>query len=61
MQFHPEFDAEIVRGYIKGRRPLLLAEGLDPEALSSGTRDTEHGTLVLRRFGAIVRDRSQSS
>lgn len=61
VQFHPEFDAEVVRGYIKSRRPLLLAEGLDPEALSDGTRDTEHGTQVLRRFGAIVRDRSRES
>lgn len=61
VQFHPEFDAEIVRGYIKGRRSLLLEEGLDPRALSEGAHDTEHGTQVLRRFGEIVRDRSSGS
>jgi GMP synthase (glutamine-hydrolysing) len=59
VQFHPEFDAEIVRGYIKARRSLLLEEGLDPDAISHNTRDTDHGTRVLRRFGEIVRSRAQ--
>lgn len=58
VQFHPEFDAEIVRGYIEGRRNLLIEEGLDPEVLLAGARDTDHGTRVLRRFGAIVRERA---
>ncbi|MCP4039767.1 MAG: glutamine amidotransferase [bacterium] len=58
VQFHPEFDAEIVRGYIRGRRALLLEEGMDPEALAAAVCDTGHGTQLLRRFGAIVRDRS---
>ena len=57
VQFHPEFDAEIVRGYVRARRSVLLEEGLDPDAISSSTCDTDHGTRVLRRFGEIVRDR----
>jgi GMP synthase (glutamine-hydrolysing) len=61
VQFHPEFDAEIVRGYIKGRRSLLREEGLDPRALIEGACDTEHGTQLLRRFGEIVRDRSSAA
>jgi GMP synthase (glutamine-hydrolysing) len=58
VQFHPEFDADIVRGYIQGRRALLLAEGLDPEALLDAASDTSHGTDMLRRFGEIVRERA---
>lgn len=58
VQFHPEFDADIVRGYINGRRALLLEEGLDPEALLDAAIDSDHGTRVLRRFGAIVRNRA---
>ncbi len=58
VQFHPEFDADIVRGYIQGRRERLVEEGLDPEALQSAARDTDHGTGVLRRFGGIVRERA---
>jgi len=59
VQFHPEFDADIVRGYIKGRRSNLLEEGLDPNALSDRACDSEYGTAVLRRFGEIVRERSE--
>jgi len=59
VQFHPEFDAEIVRGYVRARRAALLEEGLDPDAISSAARDTDHGTRVLRRFGEIVRDRAR--
>ncbi|MFT5442439.1 MAG: GMP synthase (glutamine-hydrolyzing) [Myxococcota bacterium] len=55
VQFHPEFDADIVRGYINGRRPLLVDEGLDAEALLRAAHDTDHGTQLLRRFGEIVR------
>ncbi len=58
VQFHPEFDADIVRGYIDGRRTSIVEEGLDADALSKDARDTDHGTRVLRRFGEIVRERA---
>lgn len=57
VQFHPEFDADIVRGYIQGRRGLLLAEGLDPDALLDAANDTSHGSDLLQRFGQLVRER----
>lgn len=56
VQFHPEFNAEIVRGYVRARRELLLEEGLDPDAISLEAMDSDHGTRVLRRFGEIVRE-----
>ena len=49
VQFHPEFDADIVRGYIAAR----------PDQLHRDATDTEHGTLLLRRFAALVRQRGQ--
>jgi len=55
VQFHPEFDADIVRGYIAARRDQLAAEGLDPDQLLRSATDTEHGTLLLRRFAQLVR------
>ncbi len=54
VQFHPEFDADITRGYIAGRRELLLKEGLDPSALGLACKDSEHGSAVLARFAEIV-------
>ena len=58
VQFHPEFDADIVRGYIEARRDLITNEGLDATRLRAGTRDSDHGTRLLRRFGEIVRELS---
>ena len=57
VQFHPEFDADIVRGYITARRDVLAAEGMDPDRLLADAEDTEHGTLLLRRFAQLVRQR----
>jgi GMP synthase (glutamine-hydrolysing) len=55
VQFHPEFDADVVRGYIEERRAALASEGLDASALQSAARDTDHGPRVLRNFAASAR------
>jgi GMP synthase (glutamine-hydrolysing) len=54
-QFHPEFDADISRGYIEDDRDKLAAEGRDPVALLNATRDADHGTTLLRRFAERLR------
>jgi GMP synthase (glutamine-hydrolysing) len=59
VQFHPEFDANIIRGYIDAAREEILAEGLDADALWHSATDTADGTFVLRRFTEIVRKRAQ--
>ena len=53
VQFHPEFDAGIVRGYVAARRVQMLAEGLDPDAIERAARDTSHGPTVLQTFATI--------
>jgi GMP synthase (glutamine-hydrolysing) len=55
VQFHPEFDADIVRGYIDARRDQLASEGLDAEQLWQRATDTQHGAQLLRRFAQLVR------
>jgi GMP synthase (glutamine-hydrolysing) len=60
VQFHPEFDADIMRGYVAERADDLRQEGIDPEGVARDVRDTAHGTAVLRRFGEIVRRGSGS-
>ena len=56
VQFHPEFDADVVCSYLDARRDLLLAEGIDPEALRRAASDSPHGTALLRRFARLLRD-----
>jgi GMP synthase (glutamine-hydrolysing) len=53
VQFHPEFDADITRAYIREREATLQSEGDDPTALLAAVQETTHGTQLLRRFVAL--------
>lgn len=54
VQFHPEFDADIVKRYIGILRNHLQAKGLQPDELISKCFDTSSGRKFLKRFGEIV-------
>lgn len=54
VQFHPEFDADVVRRYLRARQDILREEGFDPDALLAAARDTPYGRALLGRFAAIV-------
>ncbi len=54
VQFHPEFDAAVVKQYIRHVRKLLRQEGQDPEGLAAASVDTPYGTEILRRFASLV-------
>ncbi len=49
-QFHPEFTAPIMRGYLAARADALRAEGQDPAALSAQVCDTEAARGLLEGF-----------
>jgi len=57
VQFHPEFDADIMRVYVEERAEVLRAEGFDPDRLARDTQDSSVGLALLRRFGEILRGR----
>ncbi len=54
VQWHPEFDAQVMCAYLEGRREILIEEGFDPDALIGKTGDSPHGPTLLRRFGEIA-------
>jgi GMP synthase (glutamine-hydrolysing) len=54
MQFHPEFDGGVMRGYIDARVPVLTAEGIDANALAA--EDAPLASELLRRFGRLVHE-----
>lgn len=56
VQFHPEFDADIMGVYLEERAEVLRAEGFDPHRLERETRDSPDGFSLLRRFGEILRE-----
>jgi GMP synthase (glutamine-hydrolysing) len=57
VQCHPEFDANIVRGYIEARRDDMLRERIDASSLWDSAIDSADGTILLRRFADVVRKR----
>ena len=57
VQFHPEFDAEAMRGYIDNLRGELTAMGTDPAALRDGVGDTAVAASLLGRFARIAEAR----
>jgi GMP synthase (glutamine-hydrolysing) len=54
VQFHPEVDGDVMRGYLEARAHLVAAEGLDPVALRERSVDTPHGADTLRNFVRYV-------
>jgi len=54
VQFHPEFDAEVMRAYLVARREILRAEGIEPERLESGVEESPQGPALLRRFAQLA-------
>jgi GMP synthase (glutamine-hydrolysing) len=54
MQFPPEFDGGVMRGYIEARTPVLSAEGIDAGALAA--EDAPLAAELLRRFGRLVHE-----
>jgi len=50
VQFHPEFDREVMTDYIETRFEMLLDEGQDAERIRNSARDTPGGGSVLKRF-----------
>ncbi len=53
IQFHPEFDADVTRAYIRERMADIRAEGQDPDALLEAVVESDHGSRILRRFAEL--------
>ena len=54
LQFHPEWDADVICTYLESRVETLAEEGFDPEAMLAKAVPSEHGAQILRRFGELA-------
>jgi GMP synthase (glutamine-hydrolysing) len=59
VQFHPEFSAGIMRGYIQARSEALASEGSCHRTLISEVRPAPLARRVLRRFIHVARARAE--
>jgi GMP synthase (glutamine-hydrolysing) len=57
VQFHPEFDVEITREYIKACAIPLQAQGIDPQSLSLDCGATPESTSLLTIFRALIQQK----
>jgi GMP synthase (glutamine-hydrolysing) len=53
VQFHPEFDADVMRRYLTGRREAIESEGIDVDALLGEVVEAPSGPRLLRRFASL--------
>ena len=61
VQFHPEFDAHVMRRYIEERRELLIAEEIDVGDRLGAVEECPDATAVLRRFCELLNRRTGTS
>lgn len=57
VQFHPEFDEQATKAYIRENAGVLAGEGQDPVILEQKVVPTPAGSVVLRKFMEIVEER----
>jgi len=54
VQFHPEFNATIMSGYLRERYEQVCADGLDADSLMAQVREAGIATSLLQRFVDLV-------
>jgi GMP synthase (glutamine-hydrolysing) len=54
VQFHPEFDAGVMRAYLDARAEPLTAEGFDLARMHQAVQETPEARTVLRRFAGLL-------
>lgn len=61
VQFHPEFDHDIMARYIVARTERILSEGLCVETIRKTIKPTDHGRSVVQNFFKAVVSRVRSA
>lgn len=57
VQFHPEFNTDVVRKYVEHYRTTLQAQGQDPQRILDHCADTPESASLLSRFRDICQKR----
>jgi len=60
IQFHPEFDEEIMTSYIRERYDEIHSEGQDPNKLLSQVTLAQEAQDLLKQFTAIISKQAET-
>ncbi len=55
VQFHPEIDGELMRGYLHARKEVIVAEGLPHDEMIETVQDAPHAINLMKTFAKKVR------
>jgi len=55
VQFHPEIDGHLMRGYLHARKEVIVAEGLPHDDLLETAQDAPHAIDLMKKFAKKVR------
>ncbi len=58
LQFHPEFDADIMQAYVSEFSQQLIAHGYDPKTIDQMITETPNSRQILNRFAQIAKSHS---
>lgn len=61
VQFHPEFDADIMKTYVHAFSDLMKTHAQDPDQAIKTITDTPHSMQILNRFVEIALSRQIAS
>jgi len=57
VQFHPEYDVQIIKAYIDEQREELIELGFSPEKLLEEVTETPYANTVIDRFIGVITDK----
>jgi GMP synthase (glutamine-hydrolysing) len=55
VQFHPEIDGELMKGYLHARREVIVAEGLPHHEMIEQVQDAPHAITLMKSFAKKVK------
>jgi GMP synthase (glutamine-hydrolysing) len=56
LQFHPEFDADIMRAYVQYSRDKLIMEQKDPDKIMMKCTEAPKSSSILRKFAGLLNE-----
>lgn len=56
VQFHPEFNKEVILAYIENQKNYLLLKGYNLNAIENSVKDIDFGKRILQRFIEIIEE-----
>ena len=56
VQFHPEYNADIMKGYVQECADMLTENGQNIEGLIGNISDSPHSKSIMQKFGEIVKN-----